>query len=47
MPYAQDHYPFENQDHFQNNFPAEFIAEGLDQTVAGLHALGTEHRALR
>ncbi len=32
MPYAQMHYPFENKEHFENNFPAEFIAEGLDQT---------------
>ena len=39
MPYAQDHYPFENQDHFQNNFPAEFIAEGLDQTRGWFYTL--------
>ncbi len=32
MPYAQIHYPFENQDKFENGFPAEFIAEGIDQT---------------
>jgi len=32
MPYAQQHYPFENQERFENNFPAEFIAEGIDQT---------------
>lgn len=32
MPYAQWHYPFENQDIFSNNFPADFIAEGVDQT---------------
>ncbi|WP_017730325.1 isoleucine--tRNA ligase [Nafulsella turpanensis] len=32
MPYAQWHYPFENQDVFKNNFPADFIAEGVDQT---------------
>lgn len=32
MPYAQFHYPFENQELFQKNFPAEFIAEGQDQT---------------
>jgi isoleucyl-tRNA synthetase len=32
MPYAQMHYPFENQDLFAKGFPAEFIAEGLDQT---------------
>ncbi|NND33851.1 MAG: isoleucine--tRNA ligase [Saprospiraceae bacterium] len=32
MPYAQWHYPFENQEIFQQNFPADFIAEGVDQT---------------
>ena len=32
MPYAQCHYPFENQDVFKSNFPADFIAEGVDQT---------------
>ncbi|QHV97168.1 isoleucine--tRNA ligase [Spirosoma endbachense] len=32
MPYAQWHYPFENQDVFQKAFPADFISEGVDQT---------------
>ena len=32
MPYAQWHYPFENKDIFVNNYPADFIAEGVDQT---------------
>lgn len=32
MPYAQFHYPFENKKEFEKNFPADFIAEGLDQT---------------
>lgn len=32
MPYAQMHYPFENKERFEKNFPAEFIAEGVDQT---------------
>ena len=32
MPYAQQHYPFENKDKFEKIFPADFIAEGLDQT---------------
>lgn len=32
MPYAQWHYPFENQDIFNANYPADFIAEGVDQT---------------
>ena len=35
MPYAQNHYPFENKTSFEANFPADFIAEGLDQTGAG------------
>jgi isoleucyl-tRNA synthetase len=44
MPYAQDHYPFEHQDQFKDAFPAQFIAEGLDQTRGWfytLHVLGT------
>jgi len=32
MPYAQQHYPFENRKEFSENFPADFIAEGIDQT---------------
>ena len=32
MPYAQFHYPFENKELFEKNFPADFIAEGVDQT---------------
>ena len=32
MPYAQWHYPFENRDKFEQHFPADFIAEGVDQT---------------
>jgi len=32
MPYAQLHYPFENKEKLENNFPADFIAEGVDQT---------------
>lgn len=32
MPYAQFHYPFENKETFAQNFPADFIAEGVDQT---------------
>ncbi len=32
MPYAQFHYPFENKDKFDASFPADFIAEGVDQT---------------
>jgi len=44
MPYAQWHYPFENQDILQRNFPADFIAEGVDQTRGWfytLHAIST------
>lgn len=32
MPYAYIHYPFENTELFENNFPGHFVAEGLDQT---------------
>lgn len=32
MPYAQWHYPFENKEHFEKVYPADFIAEGVDQT---------------
>ncbi|HEX7071415.1 MAG TPA: isoleucine--tRNA ligase, partial [Rhodothermales bacterium] len=44
MPFAQWHYPFENQDRFERNFPADFIAEGVDQTRGWfytLHAIAT------
>ena len=44
MPYAQWHYPFENKEKFENNFPADFIAEGVDQTRGWfytLHAIAT------
>ena len=44
MPYAQWHYPFENEDDFEANFPADFIAEGVDQTRGwfySLHAIAT------
>ncbi|MBO6657897.1 MAG: isoleucine--tRNA ligase [Pseudomonadales bacterium] len=39
MPYAQLHYPFENQSMFERGFPAEFIAEGLDQTRGWFYTL--------
>ena len=39
MPYAQEHYPFENKEHFERNFPADFIAEGLDQTRGWFYTL--------
>ena len=46
MPYAQLHYPFENQDVFENGFPAEFIAEGLDQTRGWFYTLTVLSTAL-
>lgn len=39
MPYAQLHYPFENEEMFKAGFPAEFIAEGLDQTRGWFYTL--------
>jgi len=39
MPYAQMHYPFENKKRFEENFPAQFIAEGLDQTRGWFYTL--------
>lgn len=39
MPYAQWHYPFENQDRFEAHFPADFICEGLDQTRGWFYSL--------
>jgi isoleucyl-tRNA synthetase len=39
MPYAQVHYPFENKESFEQNFPADFIAEGLDQTRGWFYTL--------
>ncbi|KAJ9295913.1 hypothetical protein DTO271G3_5488 [Paecilomyces variotii] len=48
MPYASQHYPFENKEQFEKSFPGDFIAEGLDQTrgwfytltVLGTHLFG-------
>jgi isoleucyl-tRNA synthetase len=39
MPYAQNHYPFENKEAFEGAFPADFIAEGLDQTRGWFYTL--------
>ena len=39
MPYAQQHYPFENKEYFEKHFPAEFISEGLDQTRGWFYTL--------
>ena len=44
MPYAQQHFPFENKELFSQNYPADFIAEGVDQTRGWfytLHAIGS------
>ena len=44
MPFAQWHYPFENKEAFERNFPADFICEGVDQTRGWfytLHAIAT------
>jgi len=53
MPIAQWHYPFENEDKFKQNFPADFICEAVDQTRGwfySLHAIATllfEHPCFR
>lgn len=47
MPYAQLHYPFENADVFKAGFPAEFIAEGLDQTRGWFYTLTVLSAALQ
>lgn len=39
MPFAQQHYPFENKEKFEKNFPAQFIGEGVDQTRAWFYYL--------
>ena len=39
MPYASQHYPFENKDVVEANFPADFIAEGIDQTRGWFYTL--------
>lgn len=39
MPYAQQHYPFENKKRFEDAFPADFVAEGLDQTRGWFYTL--------
>ncbi|MEN4013555.1 MAG: isoleucine--tRNA ligase [Bellilinea sp.] len=44
MPYAQWHYPFENNDHFEQQYPADYICEAVDQTRGwfySLHAIST------
>jgi len=39
MPYGQQHYPFENEELFMQGFPADFVAEGLDQTRGWFYTL--------
>lgn len=39
MPYAQWHYPFENKDNFEHQYPADFICEGVDQTRGWFYSL--------
>ena len=39
MPYAQNHYPFENKEFVEDHFPADFICEGLDQTRGWFYTL--------
>jgi isoleucyl-tRNA synthetase len=46
MPYAQAHYPFENKEAFEANFPADFVAEGLDQTRGWFYTLTVLSAAL-
>jgi isoleucyl-tRNA synthetase len=46
MPYAQNHYPFENREAVEANLPAEFIAEGLDQTRGWFYTLTVLSTAL-
>ncbi len=46
MPYAQNHYPFENRERFKESFPADFIAEGIDQTRAWFYTLTVLSSAL-
>ncbi len=46
MPFAQWHYPFENEEIFKNHFPADFITEGLDQTRGWFYSLMAESTLL-
>ena len=46
MPFAQLHYPFENQELFDQSFPADFIAEGIDQTRGWFYTLHNISTAL-
>lgn len=46
MPFAQHHYPFENQELFEEQFPAQFISEAVDQTRGWFHSLLAESTML-
>ena len=46
MPFAQHHYPFENKDLFDQQFPAKFISEGVDQTRGWFYSLMAESTLL-
>ncbi len=46
MPFAQHHYPFENQDLFEKQFPAQFISEAVDQTRGWFYSLLAESTLL-
>ncbi len=46
MPYGQAHYPFENKEAFEKGFPADFIAEGIDQTRGWFYTLSVLSTAL-
>ncbi|MBR0366024.1 MAG: isoleucine--tRNA ligase, partial [Clostridia bacterium] len=46
MPFAQWHYPFENKDIFEENFPADFISEAVDQTRGWFYSLLAESTLL-
>jgi isoleucyl-tRNA synthetase len=47
MPFAQIHYPFENEERFETRYPADFIAEGLDQTRGWFYTLLVLATAIR
>ena len=46
MPFAQHHYPFENKEVFEQQFPAQFISEAVDQTRGWFHSLMAESTLL-
>ena len=46
MPFAQHHYPFENKDVFEKQFPAKFISEAVDQTIGWFYSLMAESTLL-